>query len=120
MWQAVCSPFRNPLDSNERRVILAAWTRLGGKLVRALAKRAGVRDPDVQWRLAHEKPWFNNQVAWLELDGRRAKFVLDKALPAGRRKGRPDHGAGLRALDRAQRGVRTRLRHTGRSKVMIR
>jgi len=89
VWQAVCSPFRNPLDANERRVILAAWTRAGGRLVRALAKRAGVRDPSVQWRLAHEKPWFNNQVAWLELDGRRAKFVLEKALPPEDGKGDP-------------------------------
>ena len=89
VWQGVCSPFRNPLDSKERRVILAAWTRFGGKLVEALAKRAGVREPGVQWRLAHEKPWFNNQVAWLELDGHRAKFVLHKALPPGDGKGDP-------------------------------
>jgi hypothetical protein len=93
VWQAVCSPFRNPLDSKERRVILAAWTRAGGRLVRALAKAAGVREPDVQWRLAHGKPWFNNQVAWLELDGRRAKFVLEKALP-------PDDGEGDPIMER--------------------
>ena len=86
VWQAVCSPFRNPLDSNERRVILAAWTRAAGARSRAGAQRAGVRDPDVRWRLAHDKPWFNNQVAWLEFEGRHATFVLEKALP--RRTGR--------------------------------
>ena len=48
-----------------------------------------MRDPDVQWRLAHEKPWFNNQVAWLELEGRRATFVLEKALPPEDGKGEP-------------------------------
>jgi len=69
--------------------VLAAWTRFGGKLVRRLAKAADVREPDVRWRLAHEKPWFNNQVAWLELDGRRAKFVLHKALPPDDGKGDP-------------------------------
>jgi hypothetical protein len=84
VWQAVCSPFRNPLDSNERRI---------GLVARALAHRAGVRDPDVQWRLAHEKPWFNNQVASLELDGRRATFVLEKAIP-------PDDGKGEPRLER--------------------
>ena len=89
VWQAVCSPFRNPLDSNERRVILAAWTRAMGRLTRAFARRAGVADPDVQWRLAHEKPWFNNQVAWLELEGRRAKFVLQKARPSEDADGEP-------------------------------
>jgi hypothetical protein len=89
VWQAVCSPFRNPLDANERRVILAAWTRAGGRVTRALARRAGVRDPDVRWRLAHDKPWFNNQVAWLELDGRKARFVLEKAIPPDDGKGEP-------------------------------
>ena len=89
VWQAVCSPFRNPLDTKERRVILAAWTRTMGAFTRALARRAGVRDPDVRWRLAHDKPWFNNQVAWLELDGRRAKFVLAEGAARGGRKGEP-------------------------------
>jgi hypothetical protein len=89
VWQAVCSPFRNPLDSNERRVILAAWTRTMGRLTRVFARRAGVRDPDVRWRLAHDKPWFNNQVAWLELEGRRARFVLQKALPSEDGEGEP-------------------------------
>jgi len=93
VWQAVCSPFRNPLDTNERRVILAAWTRTMGRLTRALAHRAGVRDPDVRWRLAHDKPWFNNQVAWLELDGRRARFVLQRALP-------PEDGEGEPRMER--------------------
>ena len=31
VWQAVCSPFRNPLDSKERRVILGAWTQPAGR-----------------------------------------------------------------------------------------
>ena len=89
VWQAVCSPFRNPLDANERRVILAAWTRPMGAFTRVLARLAGVPDPDVRWRLAHDKPWFNNQVAWLELEGPRAKFVLQKALSAEDGKGEP-------------------------------
>ena len=93
VWQAVCSPFRNPLDANERRVILGAWTRGAGAVARWLARRAGVRDPDVGWRLAHETPWFNNQVAWIELDGRRAKFVLVKALP-------PDDATGQPVMER--------------------
>ncbi len=93
VWQAVCSPFRNPLDSRERRVILGAWSKPAEKVARALARRAGVRDPEVRWRLAHEKPWFNNQVASLELEGRRATFVLEKAIP-------PDDGKGEPRLER--------------------
>jgi hypothetical protein len=93
VWQAVCSPFRNPLDANERRVIRAAWTRPVGAVARALARRAGVGEPPVGWRLAHEQPWFNNQVAALELEGRRATFVLEKAIP-------PDDGEGEPVLER--------------------
>jgi hypothetical protein len=93
VWQAVCSPFRNPLDARERRVILAAWNRATARFARALARLAGVRDPEVRWRLAHEQPWFNNQVAWLELDGRRARFVLEKALP-------PEDGVGDPRMER--------------------
>jgi hypothetical protein len=77
----VCSPFRNPLDTREQRTILAGWTRAAGAVARALARAAKVPDPEVGWRLAHEKPWFNNQVAMLELEGRRAHFLLEKALP---------------------------------------
>jgi hypothetical protein len=81
VWQAVCSPFRNPLATRERRTILAGWTRTAGRVSRALARAAGVPDPEVGWRLAHDEPWFNNQVAMLELENRQARFVLDRAVP---------------------------------------
>jgi hypothetical protein len=87
VWQAVCSPFRNPLDSHERQAIRAAWSRPATVAARALARRAGVRDPALDWRLAHDTPWFDNQVAWLELEGPKATFVLEKALPVS-----GDHG----------------------------
>jgi hypothetical protein len=81
VWQAVCSPFRNPLDARERRGIRFTWTRAGRLIARALARSAGVPDPPVRWRLTHEKPWFDNQVATLRFDGEDAAFALDKALP---------------------------------------
>jgi hypothetical protein len=83
VWQAVCSPFRNPLDKRERRGIRFTWTRAGGLIARALARSAGVPDPPVRWRLTHPEPWFDNQVATLELDGAHAAFALDKAVPDG-------------------------------------
>jgi hypothetical protein len=83
VWQAVCSPLRNPLDANERKAILAAWTPPAARVARRLARSAGVQPPPIDWRLVHEEPWFNNQVAWIELDGPRARFVLEKALPEG-------------------------------------
>ena len=78
-----------------------------------------MRDPPVRWRLAHEKPWFNNQVAMLELEGQRATFVLEKALP-------PEDGKGEPVLERVfERAIEpnadyaTDLRHTLRAGVMI-
>jgi hypothetical protein len=81
VWQAVCSPFRNPLDHRERRGIRFTWSPAGQKIGRALARAAGVPDAVVRWRLAHDEPWFDNQVAGLELDRAAAKFTLDKAVP---------------------------------------
>ena len=49
-------------------------------ITRALAKAAGVEDPSVRWRYAHDDPWFDNQVATLELDGRSARVVLEKTV----------------------------------------
>jgi YD repeat-containing protein len=81
VWQAVCSPFRNPLNHNERRAMRFTWTPLGRIIARALARAARVPDPPVRWRLAHDDPWFDNQVAWLSIDGREARFGLEKAVP---------------------------------------
>ena len=78
VWQVVCSPFRNPLGRNERRGILAAASPLAGRMTRALARAAGVPDPPVGWRLAHDEPWFDNQVGTLRLEDRRAEVTLEK------------------------------------------
>jgi PhoD-like phosphatase len=81
VWQGVCSPFRNPLDRREQRAIRTAWTRPATAVGRFLARRAGVKGPELRWRLAHDAPWFDNQVAWIELDGEQARFRLQKAMP---------------------------------------
>ena len=46
-----------------------------------LARRAGVEDPGIRWRLTGGGPWFDNQVATLVIDGRRMDMHLDKAVP---------------------------------------
>jgi hypothetical protein len=81
VWQAVCSPFRNPLDERERRGIRLTWNAAVRVVTRTLARAAGVPDPPVRWRLTHDEPWFDNQIATLSLGGGRAMFALDKALP---------------------------------------
>jgi hypothetical protein len=81
VYQAVCSPFRNPLNLHERRGIRFACSKPGTALGRALARSAGVEDPPVRWRFTHDAPWFDNQVCFLELDGRRSRLWLQKTVP---------------------------------------
>jgi hypothetical protein len=81
VWQAVCSPFRNPLEKKERNVIRAMCSPLAAALGRRLAQSAGVPDPGIRWRLDDGGPWFDNQVATLTIDGRRIEMRLEKALP---------------------------------------
>ena len=79
--QATCSPFRNPLDAHERRSIRFACSRPGTLVGKLLARAAGVGDPPIRWRFAQEAPYFDNQVCFLELDGRRARLWLQKTVP---------------------------------------
>jgi hypothetical protein len=79
-WQATCSPFRNPLDDKERAIMRFMASEVASRLMRGLAASAGVEPPSVRWRYAHDQPWFDNQVAMLELDGRRARMTLDKTV----------------------------------------
>ena len=81
IWQAVCSPYRNPLDGRERRIIKMGMSRPFGAVWKKLAKLAGVKDPGIRWRLSGGGPWFDNQVATLVIDGRRMDMHLDKAVP---------------------------------------
>jgi PhoD-like phosphatase len=81
VYQAVCSPYRNPLESRERRVIRLGMSRGLGGFWRTLARAAGVDDPPVRWRMVGDGPWFDNQVATLEIDGRRIGMRLEKAVP---------------------------------------
>jgi hypothetical protein len=80
VYQAVCSPYRNPLDSHERLAIEAGFTRPFTAAMRALAGSAGAADPGLRWRLL-EGPYFDNQVATLRLDGRESVLQLDKTVP---------------------------------------
>jgi hypothetical protein len=81
VYQAVCSPMRNPLDARERRTIKLMSTPAALAIMRALSRAAGVSDPPVRWRSTSEAPWFDNQIASLRIEGRRADFSLQKASP---------------------------------------
>jgi len=85
VYQAVCSGYRNALDSRERRVIELSLPRPVAELTSRLARAVGVADPGIRWRFS-EGPYFDNQVATLSLDGRSAAIKLEKVPrdPEGR------------------------------------
>jgi PhoD-like phosphatase len=81
VWQAVCSPYRNPLGKQERQTIRIGMSDGFAQFTRALARLAGVRDAGIGWRMKGDGPWFDNQVATLEIDGRAISMRLEKAVP---------------------------------------
>jgi PhoD-like phosphatase len=84
VYQATCSPFRNPLDSHQRTAIQIAMGGGAESIARALARSAGAPDPAIGWRIC-EGPYFDNQVASMKLEGRRATLRLDKTKPGEHR-----------------------------------
>jgi hypothetical protein len=62
-------------------------SRITRPIARALARSAGVPDPEIDWRLV-QPPTFDNQFATLELDGRAATLRIERTVrghPDGRR-----------------------------------
>jgi hypothetical protein len=91
VYQATASPFRNPLDSKERRIMKAASSRPAAAVTRALARAARVRPSRIGWVL-RDKPIFDNVVATLRLDGDDATLRLERARPTeGSRSARLEH-----------------------------
>ena len=85
VYQAVCSPLRNSLPGEKSRLQSGAWTKPAALAGRLLSRLAGVEEEPLRWRLTHDAPLFDNQVATLELDGRRATITFEgAALDDGR------------------------------------
>ncbi len=80
VYQATCSPFRNPLDARERRAIEAMTGKGAEWLIRLVARSAGAPDPGIRWRFC-EGPYFDNQVGSLRIEGRGIDARLDKTKP---------------------------------------
>ena len=80
VYQAVCSPLRNALPGKKSRLQDIAWAKTGKLAGHLLSRLAGIEAPDVTWRLTHDKPWFENHVATLELESRRAKITFEEAV----------------------------------------
>jgi hypothetical protein len=94
VYQAVCSPFRNPLDRHERATVQFADSKPVELIAHLLARSARVPDPEIRWRLA-EPPTFDNQFATLELEGRSARLRIERT-----ERGDPDGHAIATSLDR--------------------
>ena len=80
VWQAVCSPFRNPLDKHERVMAQLGTSKPAEAAMRWIAQRAGVERPSISWHLV-QKPTFDNQFATIDLSGRSAKMRIEKTVP---------------------------------------
>jgi hypothetical protein len=81
--QLVCSPVHHAAPWFMKVAFRVAWLRPVARLVRALARHSGVRDPSVRWKHV-AGPIFGNALATLVLEGRRATFTVERAVPAGR------------------------------------
>ena len=81
VYQAVCSPYRNPLDEERASRDQARVFRNGAAADRRGRSRGRPASrPGIGWRLL-EGPYFDNQVATLTLDGRSARIKLEKTAP---------------------------------------
>lgn len=86
IYQAVCSPIRNPLPRLLRYANVAGSFGIAAFLGRAVARSAGLRKPRMRWELAHG-PVFDNAIATLDLDERKAVLRWETAkLPDGSQK----------------------------------
>ena len=81
VYQAVCSPVRNPLSRRERTMLKAGHRSvLLRRALRRIAHLVGVQDPEAGWRLV-QQPTFDNQIATLRFDGRQASLRIERTTP---------------------------------------
>jgi phosphodiesterase/alkaline phosphatase D-like protein len=82
VFQAVCSPIRNPLTRMLRYANVVAQFGVARLIGHVLASAARVPRSSLQWSI-DEGPWFDNVLATLELDGRSATVRWDAAGERG-------------------------------------
>jgi len=81
VYQSASSPLRNPLGLPERLAMRFGWTERGRHLGEAISRLAGVGKPDLDWRLVHREPWFDNHISSLEIRARTATLKVEKTIP---------------------------------------
>ena len=80
--QLVCSPFRNPLSSKERRIVQATGSRVASRIFRVLGRLAGVKPPSAKWRPIRAGT-FDNSLGELFLDARSASATYRRSPKEG-------------------------------------
>ena len=81
VFQVVCSPFRNPLSSGQRRAVRLIGTGAAAAALGGLARLAGVQRSRADWRFVR-RPSFHNSIGELELDGRSGRVTLYRSATA--------------------------------------
>jgi hypothetical protein len=80
LYQAVCSPFRHSLDPPLELANKIAFGRTAERVGALLARSARLPKPSISWSMKHG-PFFENEVATLELHGREARLRLERTPP---------------------------------------
>jgi hypothetical protein len=111
VYQAVCSPLRNVLPEREKRAMRIAFGEPATRFTGALARRAGVTEPELQWQI-DTGPSFANQLATLRLDGTDAVLQLERALLA-------DSGPSLESIWQRRLTLESDDRKPGRPRVDV-
>jgi hypothetical protein len=82
VFQLTCSPFRNPLSPNERRIVRATASRASAIVFNALARLAGVAAPSAEWQHVR-KETFDNSIGELVLVEREASVTIRRSPREG-------------------------------------
>jgi hypothetical protein len=75
VYQIVCSPFRNPLSTMQRRSVKAMTSRPAAAVARLFARLAGVARSSTDWHLIRQ-PSYHNSLGELHLVERAARVAL--------------------------------------------
>jgi PhoD-like phosphatase len=82
VFQIVCSPFRNPLSSTQRRVVRLTSSKAAALFFSFLARLARVPTPSAEWSFVR-RPSFDNSIGELVLDRRAARVTLQRSAREG-------------------------------------